>query len=190
MSSIDWGDAPTWVGAFFAAGAAAGSIWTLASQRAQIKEQREFIALQSANLVLERAELEATLAERRSEQARHVHVEVTRERTEGPLDDRGGRTSSREYTFYVFVRNGSSAPVRDVTAYVGDIEASTAWRFGISVSKQLGALKLREGDEPVPVPVAGATTNLAFPFGPFTGDLSGPVKVLLTDNNGIRWRLD
>jgi len=74
MSSIDGGDAPTWLGTLFAAAAATAAIWTIASQRQQIAEQRQFIGEQSATMALERAELQAAGEERRWAQARLVRL--------------------------------------------------------------------------------------------------------------------
>jgi hypothetical protein len=71
----------------FAASAAGAGFWTLASQRRQLTEQREFIAVQAATLALERAELQASLHERRSLQARQVLFTVTLQGTTyRPLD--------------------------------------------------------------------------------------------------------
>lgn len=70
MSSIDWGDAPTWIGTVFAA--AAFTLATLLSQRRQIQDQQAFIGEQLLNLRAEREALAAAAGERRSAQARQV----------------------------------------------------------------------------------------------------------------------
>ncbi|MEV4920758.1 hypothetical protein AB0K47_28610 [Streptomyces tirandamycinicus] len=100
MAGIDLGDAPTWLGAIFAAGAAGAAIWTLKSQRDQIAEQRDFIAEQSANLRLEREALLAAAKDRRERQARGVRLEVERQ--------------------YVYVFNESDAPIMSVSCIDGD----------------------------------------------------------------------
>ncbi|MFD9651753.1 hypothetical protein [Streptomyces mirabilis] len=74
MDWIDWGDAPTWLGAVFAAAAAGAAVWTLKSQRDQIDEQRRFIAEQSMNLGLERQALLAAAQERHEAQARKIRL--------------------------------------------------------------------------------------------------------------------
>jgi hypothetical protein len=70
--SINWGDAPTWAGAIFAAAAAAFTFITLRSQRQQLGEQRTFIGEQLVNLQAERDALAAAARARRSAQARQV----------------------------------------------------------------------------------------------------------------------
>ncbi|MFI5685888.1 hypothetical protein [Streptomyces sp. NPDC051636] len=74
MSVINWGDVPTWLGTLFAAAAAGAAVWTMKSQRDQIREQRVFIGEQSATMALERAELRAAAEDRRWAQARRVRM--------------------------------------------------------------------------------------------------------------------
>jgi hypothetical protein len=189
MSAIDWGDVPTWLGAVFAAGAAGAAVWTLASQRAQIREQREFIAVQSANLALERAELEASLEERRREQARQIRFEVSREAESGGLDERGHRIPSEEYYLLGHVRNESREPLREVTVRVGELEMPEAWEFD-DVTINYTRVKMRTGEELTPPLLIAAETNVTFRAGPYRGELTDRPVLLFTDNNGVRWRFD
>ncbi|MFD8722365.1 hypothetical protein ACFV2H_31410 [Streptomyces sp. NPDC059629] len=76
MSAFDWGDAPTWAGAVFAAAAAGAAFWTLKSQRDQIAEQRALIADQAATLALERAALVDAAEDRKRAQAESVTWET------------------------------------------------------------------------------------------------------------------
>ncbi|MDX3074608.1 hypothetical protein [Streptomyces sp. MI02-7b] len=76
MGGIDWGDAPTWVAGAFAAVAAYYARGTMKSQQKQIEEQRHFIAEQSLNLALERAQLSAAAEDRKWEQARQISMKA------------------------------------------------------------------------------------------------------------------
>jgi hypothetical protein len=118
MGSIDWGDAPTWIAGGFAAVAAYYARGTLRSQQQQITEQREFIAEQAANLRLEREELQAQLADRRSAQARQIRLECRAEGAE--LNDETGELENADF-WTVVIRNQSETPVYDLTvAFAGE----------------------------------------------------------------------
>ncbi|MGW3913172.1 hypothetical protein ACWEBX_16895 [Streptomyces sp. NPDC005070] len=104
MSAINWGDAPTWLGAVFAAAAAAAAVWTLKSQRDQIDEQRTFIAEQSRTLELERQELMAAAQDRREAQARKIHLVA-------------------QDPDYIQVVNGSNDPITEVRCETQGIPA-------------------------------------------------------------------
>ena len=112
ISAIDWGDVPTWLRTIFAATAAGAAVWTPKSQRDQIDEQRTFIAEQSANLQLERQQLQAHLDDRRSAQARQILLS----RTAGGAE-LGPETSQLVGAdhWIAIVRNDSDAPIYDLT---------------------------------------------------------------------------
>ncbi|MFD0268594.1 hypothetical protein ACFVGY_18780 [Streptomyces sp. NPDC127106] len=179
MSAVDWGDVPTWIGAFFAAGAATAAIWTLASQRAQIGEQRAFIAIQSANLALERAELQSTAEERKREQARQVTFRAR-------LDDTG--------IWRAVFGNESREPVTDVSVRMGgEMEfpraLSARYRYDSSDQRTVEAA----GDVvQAPLSVVGANGLYVFLLESLPaqrGTLDGPIACF-TDSRGTRWRLD
>ncbi|WP_159056554.1 hypothetical protein [Streptomyces yokosukanensis] len=170
MSAIDWGDAPTWLGAVFAAAAAGAAVWTLKSQRDQIDEQRDFIAEQraliaeqSATLILERTALVDAAADRRRGQAEAITWE------------RQG--------WFLILTNRSRAPITDVHMQhpsgaldVGTVEQTAANPSGI-------------GLEPVadPYPVLGSGQQLGCARPERSSD---PVVAMFTDDAGVRWRLD
>jgi hypothetical protein len=189
MSVIDWGDVPTWLGAVFAAGAAGAAVWTLASQRAQIREQREFIAVQSANLALERAELEASLEERRREQARQIRFEVSQNAESQGIDERGQHIPAEEFYICGHVRNESREPLREVTVRVGEVDMPEAWEFE-DVTINYSRVKMRGSEYLVPPLLIAAETNVTFRAGPYRGELIDRPVLLFTDNNGVRWCLD
>lgn len=179
MSAVDWGDVPTWLGAVFAAGAAGAAVWTLASQRAQIKEQREFIAVQAENLRLERHELQAAAAERRRAQADHIEVQATLVST---------RRADRTATYRVNVMNASSEPLRDVT--VDFVEE------GVQVDTTEGPAAIGTPAFPATGPhvirIVGANCYVTFRSSRVVegqGSRRLPM-VVFTDNDGVRWRKD
>ncbi|MEU0783269.1 hypothetical protein ABZ341_17060 [Streptomyces sp. NPDC006173] len=163
MSAINWGDAPTWLGAVFAAAAAAAAVWTLKSQRDQIGEQRVFIAEQSATLALERAALVNAAADRRRAQAeeivweRHGWALVLTNHSRGPIAD---------------VRLQHPSGVLDT----GSVEHTAASTNGIML-------------HPVaePYPVLGSSQQLGCTRPERSPD---PVIAMFTDDSGVRWRLD
>jgi hypothetical protein len=165
MSDIDWGDAPTWIAAFFAAGAAVFAGGTLRSQRQQIAEQQAFIAEQSQNLQMERDELRAAAEDRRYAQARQIDTEL-----------RG---------LGVRVYNNSDAPIADVLVTLGEAPAHHA----AEVFDALDRHSRTSGEYIVPMPVMGARRCFSFRG---AGDVDpGPnFDVYFTDDAGVRWHLD
>lgn len=117
LDSIDWGDAPTWVGAIFAAAAAAFTFITLRNQRQQLDEQRVFIGEQLVNLQAERDALAAAAQDRRSAQARQVTL-----RTRLVIGPDGPDAADGCYLQAV-VHNGSDRPITDVDVAFGDLTA-------------------------------------------------------------------
>ncbi|MFE7236103.1 hypothetical protein ACFVAF_36925 [Streptomyces sp. NPDC057596] len=186
MSAIDWGDIPTWLGAGFAAAAAAAAVWTLASQRRQIAEQRQFIGEQSATLALERAELRAAAEDRKWAQARQVAMH--HRKAGGSVDGEGNVVCDR---WVVTVQNTSDAPVHGVevrfgTAYL----ASEVYELAPSAVHNLSA---EDGDRLVsPVYLLGpgrAVRFLSQQWPEATVHNNRPV-LSFTDDNGLRWQLD
>ncbi|MEU0433709.1 hypothetical protein ABZ153_19115 [Streptomyces sp. NPDC006290] len=163
MSAINWGDAPTWLGAVFAAAAAAAAVWTLKSQRDQIDEQRAFIAEQSATLALERAALVDAATDRRREQAETIAWE--------------------RVGWALVLTNHGRAPITDVHLQhpsgaldTGTVETTAASVFGIMLDPVT---------EPYPVLGSGQQLGCTRPDrGP------EPVVALFTDDSGVRWGLD
>jgi hypothetical protein len=184
VGAIDWGDAPTWSGAIFAAVAAAGAIWTLKSQRDQIDEQRRFIRQQSENLSLEREQLRAIAKERRWAQALKVRMKYSRV---GPASTGRLSDQANEYRWRVFLSNTSDKPLRNVTV-----------RFGDSYTAQ-AAHEVDETDdypsgEPLGVPVDVIGSALTFEFSsprmPLPKfDRSRP-HAYFTDAAHTQWHLD
>ncbi|MEU9899677.1 hypothetical protein ACIBCS_42175 [Streptomyces phaeochromogenes] len=165
---IDWGDAPTWGGAVFAAAAAAAAMWTLRSQQEQIAEQRVFIEQQSENLQLERQALLVAAQERRESQARDVFL-------------------SSEPS-YVYASNNSREPLTSVECSDGGRPAVRAMAVSDrqNLAAQLMAQLLRHGESTV-VEDLGAQHIAVFqrPQG-----AAGPVTVTFTDAAGVRWTRD
>ncbi|MEU8555950.1 hypothetical protein AB0C80_18440 [Streptomyces anthocyanicus] len=185
MSGIDWGDAPTWLGAVFAAGAAWAAWRTLASQRAQIREQRQFIGEQSANLALEREELRAAAAARREAQAKCVQMNA---RKAGGLPNLDGQIFNHDH-WEVRVRNSSDAPIHDV-----DIRFGTAYLPG-EVFEIPGVAF--EGPNPGertsrPVHLLGPGRALRFLSQRWSSTVVHNNRPTLSfnDNAGVRWTLD
>ncbi|MBL3669067.1 hypothetical protein JL475_24350 [Streptomyces sp. M2CJ-2] len=195
MSVIDWGDIPTWVGAVFAAGAAGAAVWTLASQRAQIREQRQFIAEQTSfmaeqrqNLELERAELRAAAEERREAQARQVRMY---QRMLGGQDDGlGGLTGGPDH-WAVTVQNPSDAPIHQLevrfgTAYM----ASDAWEWPAFEPSRRGATVGDRLAMPVYLLGPGRAVRFASQSWPAATVHNNRPVLFFTDDNGLRWQLD
>lgn len=165
--NLDMGDVPTWGAGIFAAAAAAFAGLTLKSQREQIREQRQFIAEQSANLSLEREALIAAAASRREEQARLLSTE---ERHGAPL-----------------LWNNSSAPVTDLACesggelspvgFVADSDAATR-HFNMAMQDA----RARE------CPVAELAPGQLISFSGLTPGRG--FRILFTDDAGHRWSLD
>lgn len=170
MSAIDWGDAPTWLGAVFAAAAAGAAVWTLKSQRDQIDEQRDFIAEQrtliaeqSATLVLERAALVDAAVDRRREQAETIAW------------DRQG--------WALVLTNHSRAPITDVRMQhpSGALDTGTVVHSPVSQS----GISLDPVAEPYSVLGSGQQLGCTRPV-----RSPDPVVAIFTDDAGVRWRLD
>ncbi|WP_432110798.1 hypothetical protein [Streptomyces sp. YPW6] len=123
---IDWGDAPTWAGAAFAAAAAYGALMTMRSQRAQIREQRDFIADQRKVLNLQEQELTDGARARQLEQARQVSLDADIVRV---VDTVGSarRQVDIGWRWVTCVKNASNAPIYGVRVQVGDDLHEAAW---------------------------------------------------------------
>ncbi|MFD3835325.1 hypothetical protein ACFWWC_03585 [Streptomyces sp. NPDC058642] len=200
MGPLQWGDVPTALGAVFAGGAAWFAFQTIKSQRQQIGEQREFIGEQlqfmneqRENLALERAELQATLHDRRSEQARQVIFRVFKSRLSSTTDTEGNAQPSGPTQWGAHVFNESPEPLHDVTVWTGPEEMPTAYRAAArEAGGRFNLPGVRRVSEPlpVPVPVVSAGTVYAFASDPIDDtQLDRPI-VHFTDNNGVRWSLD
>ncbi|AYD81689.1 hypothetical protein SEA_KROMP_88 [Streptomyces phage Kromp] len=185
---------PTWLGATFAAGAAAAAIWTLASQRTQIREQRQFIAEQSANLALERAELQATLTERREDQARHVAFAVKALRSDSSLNSGTGEYEARgPYYWRAEVHNFSGQPLHDVAVRSNSYALQHAYSAGpAEVPIRTRLMRFLGEEEETPVAVVGDDSAYIFKSEPLGEDVSALERPAchFTDNSGVRWRLD
>ncbi|MFF7067322.1 hypothetical protein [Streptomyces pseudovenezuelae] len=166
---VDWGDAPTWVGAFFAAAAAAAAFATLRSQRKQIREQQAFIREQERNLGLEREELLAAARDRRLAQARRIQL-------------------SPSEPAFVRVTNASEDPIRDVDCESAGAPASLAVDVepGEGASAELlASVILRSAEQHVAR--LGVGREAVFQVSALR---RGTVKVRFTDSAGLRWELD
>jgi multidrug efflux pump subunit AcrA (membrane-fusion protein) len=174
MGPIDWGDAPTWIAGSFAALAAYYARGTLRSQQSQIAEQRAFIAEQAANLRLEREQLQAQLADRRSEQARHIRMRCQVDGAE--LNDETGQLENADQ-WVVVVQNTSDSPIYEVEATFGDHAArwvNTADRAGGGTVQVLGR---------------DQRATFVSPRLPPTRLMSSKPSVRFRDADGIWWRL-
>jgi len=173
MNGIDWGDAPTWCAGVFAAAAAWYTRGMLNSQRQQIEEQRAFIAEQSTNLALERAELRAQAEERRRAQALQVQMDAQWIESDPEYGD-----AVSEALWRVIVSSHSPEPLRDVTVRFGD------------AYNPARAYDASGGAAPTCVPVFGANRRYRF-LSPNSMAMANQRPVLFfTDNAGVRWRLD
>ncbi|MFH9610435.1 hypothetical protein [Streptomyces sp. NPDC017448] len=183
MSSVDWGDAPTWIAAVFAGGAALFAGLTIRSQRQQIREQQHFIAEQSQNLALERAELHAAEETRRWAQAKQVTMIFD---TSGYRERDSAGSLIGYDRWRVKVANGSDEPVKDVKVRFGDTyDAANA----VEVESQHLPDSGRRG---VPVAVLGPQRTAVFEsprWQEATVDNNRPV-LQFTDAAGAVWRRD
>ncbi|WP_338907063.1 hypothetical protein [Streptomyces nigra] len=167
MGGIDWGDAPTWVAGAFAAAAAYYARGTMKSQQKQIREQRQFIAEQSANLALEREELRIVALERREKQARSIYIE------EGYGDRILG-----------LLENGSEAPIYDLVIQFGievpkagkPINGERRFRYGPTTTLEPGRL---------PRAVLGSGEAVTFELLRDAGER----VITFRDDAGICWRI-
>ncbi|MEU9861314.1 hypothetical protein AB0D99_10580 [Streptomyces sp. NPDC047971] len=179
MSDIDWGDAPTWIAALFAGGAAWFAGRTLGSQRKQIKEQREFIREQSENLQLERNELRAQADDRKRQQAASVEMTPRLEQTRPTAD------SPWNGTWIVKVVNMSPEPVHEVSVQFEDPDLVV--RFYTDPDFRRGTPAV----PPVEV-VRGDGGSIWFQSSStLASDMEARLPILFfTDNAGVRWRRD
>ncbi|MET8098120.1 hypothetical protein ABZV29_16820 [Streptomyces sp. NPDC005236] len=170
MDAINWGDAPTWLGAVFAAAAAAAAVWTLKSQRDQIDEQRVFIAEQSATLALERAALLDAAGDRRRAQAETIQWDTT------------------ESGMALILTNHGRSPVTDVAMEhpYRPIELCSVWGSETGDSRRADFFGLRLDPTMQPYAVLGSGKQV----GCQQPDSSDPVVATFTDDAGVRWRLD
>lgn len=183
MGGIEWGDAPTWVGALFAGGAAWFAFQTIKSQRQQIGEQRQFIAEQSATMALERDELRAAAEERRLSQARQVKMNAELDGTETAFDFEGNEHTPADH-WLVLVRNLSAEPIRNVMV-----------KFGEAYMPVIAVRVDESGQEhrvTVPVHLVGPGRTCRLESQEFSSRTlfnSRPV-LFFTDAGDVRWRLD
>lgn len=181
MSGIDWGDAPTWLGACFAAAAAGAAVWTLASQRRQITEQREFIGEQSATLALERAELNAAAEDRKWAQARQVRMQHHEEGTRG----NSGRLISADH-WEVVVQNSSDAPIHQLEVRFGSA-------YVAAEVYELPATPIDSEERRThPLYLLGPNRSARFASQrwPEATVHNNRPQLTFTDDNGRRWNLD
>ncbi|MFE3124490.1 hypothetical protein ACFXHD_13840 [Streptomyces hydrogenans] len=182
MSDIDWGDAPTWIAAVFAGGAAWFAGMTLRSQRRQLREQQQFIGEQSQNLRLERAALEAAAEDRRTAQARRVIMRVRNGRSTVAGDD------APEGTDYwqVDVWNATDGPLRDVSVRFGDAYIATS-------AVEMGSDQVPGGGRrSIPIDMVAPNREVRFEspqLSETTVHNNRPV-VSFADADGHRWVLD
>lgn len=174
LSSIAWGDAPTWVGTVFAAAAAAFTLVTLLSQRQQIREQQSFIGEQLVNLRAEREALAAAADDRRSAHARQVTL-----RTRLMIGPDGPDGPDSCY-FQAVVTNNSDRAITDVEIDFGDLAAA-----------QPQATRVPD-HRIVDVP-AGIGPRQAYAFASESSYLEHLEEVVVTavftDSSGVTWRL-
>jgi hypothetical protein len=173
LESINWGDAPTWAGAIFAAAAAAFTFITLRSQRQQLGEQRTFIGEQLVNLQAERDALAAAARDRRSAQARQVTLRTRLViGPDGP--DAGG------CYLQAVVSNGSDRPITDVDVEFGDLTAD-----------QVQATRVPD-HRIVDVP-CGIGPRQAYQFASKGSSMDHVEEIdvisVFTDASGVAWRL-
>ncbi|MFJ2292116.1 hypothetical protein ACIOG7_10445 [Streptomyces sp. NPDC087894] len=178
MSSVDWGDAPTWIAAIFAGGAALFAGMTIRSQRQQIDEQRAFIGEQSANLLLERELLRAQADDRKRAQARSITMSASMAFT---IDD-----ADFPDVWQVTVSNPTEEPMTDVWVRFGDtytaLSARTVTARGVPRNSTRG----------VPVDVIGPNRRFRFDSSSRPGAAleNDPPVLLFRDTAGTRSRLD
>lgn len=185
---MDWGDVPTWVAAVFAGGAALFAYQTIKSQREQIGEQRVFIAEQSVNLELERAELRAAAKDRRKAQAQQI--KVYHRKAGGEVTGVGTPTVDDHWV--VTVSNFSTSPIHDVEVRFGAAYlAAEIYAWPINAHPRDRAVSARDRMV-APVALLGpdrAARFMSQTFSPATLHNSKP-SVAFTDDGGVRWRLD
>ncbi|MEU5908929.1 hypothetical protein ABZ780_31760, partial [Micromonospora sp. NPDC047467] len=161
------------------------AVWTLASQRSQIREQRQFIAEQSANLALEREELRAAAAARREAQAKQVHMNY---QVEGGSWDSEGNVVGYDH-WEVRIRNGSDDPLRDVEVRFGTAYLA-AEVYEVPPSAFSGPNPGERRSLPVHLLGPGRVLRFLSPqWSEATVDNNRPT-LFFTDDGGVRWALD
>ncbi|WP_030024916.1 hypothetical protein [Streptomyces monomycini] len=187
MNAIDWGDAPTWVGALFAGGAALFAYQTIRSQRRQISEQQDFIAEQSATMALERAALRAAAEDRRRAQARRVRLHCRLHASRVTQDEEGNPVYIED-CWRVVIHNDSEESIRCLTARFGEgYVAIAAHQLPPSLQRVDDGERL-----PIPVPVLGPGRRcVLYSSRMSTATLENSRPTLFfTDAGGVQWRLD
>jgi hypothetical protein len=162
------------VAAFFAGGAALFAYLTIKSQREQIDEQRRFIAEQSQNLQLERAEFRALAEERHRAQALEVTLTASMARGQD-----GG-------VWQAILLNASQEPIRNVTVrFGGDMPAVEIFEVR-AVQGEVGAVY------DAAVAVIGSQRRFAFKCGQMSAEALPvhPPVAQFTDAAGVSWTLD
>ncbi|MEU0937615.1 hypothetical protein [Embleya sp. NPDC005971] len=169
INDIEWGDAPTWIGAIGASLAAWAAFWTLNSQRRQIAAQQAFIEEQSDVLALQRAALIQDAEDRRTAQARMVRVQAR----------------MRGYTWRVCVVNNSDQPISEVNARFGE---------GYPTAEALVTGTANEREIRMGVPVAflgpGRTAFLDSPSLSEATLEASPPTVTFVGVDGTTWETD
>ncbi|WP_371648035.1 MULTISPECIES: hypothetical protein [unclassified Streptomyces] len=195
--TISWGDAPTWVGAAFAGAAAVGAIWTLASQRQQIGEQRTFIdeqsqfmgeqrafiQRQSEVLGLQERELVALAEERAKMQAQRVSMLAVMRA--GPEELYPGIENSR--CWEVSVQNNSDEVIRDVDVRCGPYLADAVWDMTPGRTEDGNPQRVTA---PVAVIGPGRSSSFFLTPGVATHIANYPPVLAFTDANGQNWQFD
>jgi len=175
---VDWGDAPTWITAVFAGGAALFAGMTIRSQRQQIDEQRVFIGEQSANLLLERELLRAQADDRRRAQARAIKMSASM----GYSDPSGDLPD----VWQVTVANRTEEPITDVWVRFGDT-------YTALTAKRVSERGVPQGSQrSVPMDVIGPDRISRFESARLSEVAleNAPPALLFRDAAGVRWRLD
>lgn len=159
-------------------------MWTLASQRRQISEQREFIGEQSATLALERAALSAAAEDRKWEQARQVGMRQEKHGS-GSTAYVAGRPVSGWY-WVVTVTNSSDAPLRQLEMGFGTAYVATEVHEEAVIPTQSDERRTH------PLPLLGPNRQARFysPRWPEATVENNRPRLIFTDDSGRRWTLD
>jgi len=184
---VDIGDLATWIGSSFAAVAAGATLWTLKSQRDQLREQRAFIGEQSATLALEREALRAAAEDRRWAQARLVRMH--HRKAGGEEDGMGGRIGCDHWD--VTVVNSSDAPVREVEVRFGTAHiAAEAYLWNPHWSDTGVPSRGERVSLPVHLVGPGRGARLLSQRWPEATVHNNLPMLYFTDDSGVRWVLD
>ncbi|WP_405018161.1 hypothetical protein [Kitasatospora sp. NBC_00070] len=173
---VKMGDVPTWIGAIGATVAAGGALWTLASQRNQIDEQRRFIGRQDVVLAHQLTEFQALAEVRRWEQAKQI--KRTAKDRPYPMYAASGFDGSSGLA--IDVMNGSDAPIYQV-AVVGDVESA-----GVALVRPEGGWE----DAPVQTLAPGLTARFFLVPGKMRDAYITQPLVSFDDKSDQRWSLD